>query len=104
MKLIVAKKQLGGLAPEQWLRRAGYALISGQGNETSFVRRLSNGYYPRLHLYFNILDDKIVFNLHLDQKKASYAGVTRHSGEYDGELVSAEIERLKQYLEADLFS
>lgn len=104
MKLTVLKKQLGGAAPEQWLRRAGYALIPGHESGPSFVRRLSNGFYPRLHLYFNVIDDKVIFNLHLDQKRASYEGVTRHSGEYEGELVAAEIERLKQYLESDLFS
>lgn len=104
MKLTVSKNQLAGLAPEQWLRRAGYAMIRGRGGELSFVRRLSNGFYPRFHLYFTATDQVVNFNLHLDQKQASYEGITRHSGEYDGELVEREMLRLKGYLVDDLFA
>lgn len=104
MKLIVKKNQLSGQSPEQWLRRAGYALLVSREAGESFARRLSNGFYPRLHLYFTMSGESVVFNLHLDQKKASYEGFTRHSGEYEGELVENEIARLKQFLGEDLFA
>lgn len=104
MKLIVSPSQLSGFSPEQWLRRAGYALITNRDGGVSFVRRLSGGFYPRFHLYVEPSGDKFSFNLHLDQKKASYEGVARHSGEYDGELVIEEINRLKQNLGEDLFA
>ena len=41
----------------------------------------------------------MIFSLHLDQKKASYEGFSRHSAEYeDSELVEKEIARLKSLL------
>jgi hypothetical protein len=49
-------------------------------------------------VYFENLEDRIVFNLHLDQKKASYEGAPRHNAEYEGEAVENEIERLKGFL------
>ncbi|MCX6797929.1 MAG: hypothetical protein NTX66_01770 [Candidatus Falkowbacteria bacterium] len=104
MKLIVKKNQLGGLAPAQWLRRAGYALINNRDGGESFARRLGSGFYPRLHLYFTMSGEEISFNLHLDQKKASYEGFNRHSGEYEGELLEIELARLKEYLNEDLFA
>lgn len=95
MKLILNKNVLGA-HPEQFLRRAGYAYIRDRktGKE-SFVRRLGNGFYPRLHMYFDQNGENVIFNLHLDQKQASYEGSHMHSGEYDGEVVAGEIERLR---------
>ena len=84
------------MAPEQWLRRAGYAYIRDRrSGQDSFSRRLGGGFYPRFHIYFSQDSDKIIFNLHLDQKQASYAGAHKHNAEYGGELVGAEITRLK---------
>ena len=40
-----------------------------------------------------------MFNLHLDQKKPTYEGHVAHSGEYDGELVEEEAERIRRILE-----
>ncbi len=95
MKLIVNKNQLN-VAPEQFLRRAGYSYIRDRrSGQNSFVRRLGSRHYPRLHMYVKESDDSIIFNLHLDQKQASYAGAHAHSAEYEGEVVEAEIERLK---------
>lgn len=104
MKLIVSPAQLSGFSPEQWLRRFGYALVQNREGQVSFTRRLAGGFYPRFHLYVEPSGDKFSFNLHLDQKKASYEGITRHSGEYDSELVLEEINRLKQNLGEDLFA
>jgi len=98
MKLIVNKNQLD-MAPEQWLRRAGYAYIRDRkmGHE-SFVRRLGGDFYPRLHMYVEENSERVIFNLHLDQKQASYQGSHMHNAEYDGENVGAEIARLKSLL------
>jgi hypothetical protein len=81
-------------------RRAGYALIYDRfSGQESFVRRLGSGYYPRLHLYIQERGDELQFSLHLDQKKTSYEGFSRHSAEYeDSELVEEEIKRLKALL------
>jgi hypothetical protein len=101
MKLILNKKRLN-LNPEAFLRRAGYAFIhdSVTGHD-SFVRRFTRDFYPRFHMYFEDLDDRVVFTLHLDQKKASYGGAHMHNAEYDGAAVESEIERLKGFLIED---
>lgn len=98
MRLILDKNQLDA-NPEVFLKRTGYAFIRDRktGHE-SFVRRLGEGFYPRLHMYVDDNGDKIVLNLHLDQKQASYEGSRMHSGEHDGPVVEKEIERLKSFL------
>lgn len=97
MKLIINKNQIN-VNPEQFLRRAGYAYLQNRHNgDDSFVRRLGANFYPRLHVYYKYENDNIIFNIHLDQKQASYAGSHMHSGEYDGEIVEAEVERLRQF-------
>jgi hypothetical protein len=102
MKLIINKKQIAD-NPEVWLRRVGYGLIEDhRRGVTSFVRRLGNDFYPRLHLYFDVEGDKIIFSLHLDQKQASYEGSHMHNAEYDSEIVANEIERLKQIILGNL--
>jgi hypothetical protein len=45
-----------------------------------------------------LLGDKVVFNLHFDQKQASYEGSHMHSAEYDGEIVGGEVARLRQII------
>ena len=98
MKLTIDKNQIG-MNPEQFLRRAGYGYIRDRrsGSE-SFVRRLGSGLYPRLHMYVEERGGQIVFNLHLDQKQPSYAGVRMHNAEHGGEVVESEVERLKQLI------
>jgi hypothetical protein len=95
MKLILDNNQFSQ-TPETFLRQAGYVFLEDRktGNE-SFVRPLNRGYYPRFHLYLDQSPGKLIFNLHLDQKQASYAGAHMHNGEYDGDLVQSEIDRLK---------
>jgi len=93
MKFVVPKDKMS-FNIREGLRRLGYFGLLVRG-ETSYVKRLSRTqYYPRFHLYLNELGDKITFNLHLDQKHASYEGSSAHSGEYDGDTVQAEAERI----------
>jgi len=108
MRLSLNKKQLSA-APPLWLKEAGYTFIedriSGQG---SYVHRLTRDFYPRFHLYFQEErgtsgQELIIFQLHLDQKKPGYVGYHRHNAEYDGELVEAEINRLKKLALPDFF-
>ncbi|MEK7167794.1 MAG: hypothetical protein AAB791_02210 [Patescibacteria group bacterium] len=80
--------------PTDVLRRSGYGLITGRQGQ-SFVRRLGSNFYPRFHAYV----EGSQINLHLDQKQPSYEGSHAHSGEYDGELVESEAERIKQTME-----
>jgi len=98
MKLSINKKRLN-LNPDNFLRKVGYALIHDSlKDHDSYVRRFSRDHYPRFHMYFEDQNDRVIFNLHLDQKQASYEGSHMHSAEYDSETVAAEIERLKGFL------
>lgn len=62
--------------------------------------------YPRFHLYLRVDGStgspqeikNLIFNLHLDQKRPIYKGTTAHSGEYDGEVVEKEAERIKKII------
>lgn len=109
MKLTVPKKQLSE-APAIWLRRVGYTFIpEREDGEESFARRLSRDFYPRFHIYFKEAKDGsgaelITFNLHLDQKRPGYAGVSRHNAEYDGEVVETEMARIKTFLKPEFFT
>lgn len=81
------------------LQRAGYTPFRDpRTGEQSYVRRLGTYFYPRFHLYTEERDHEVVLKLHLDQKQPSYGSGHKHSGEYDGKLVEAEIERLRQTL------
>lgn len=101
MKLILANNQLSQ-TPEMFLREVGYNYLEDRktGNE-SFVRPLNRGYYPRFHLYLEQPAGRVVFNLHLDQKQASYAGAHAHNAEYDGETVQEEMKRIKGLITHD---
>lgn len=82
---------INNLDPVMVLRRAGYGqVMDRRATEVSYNRRLGSGFYPRFHAYVNAN----VINLHLDQKQASYEGSSAHSGEYDGETVEAEGQRI----------
>lgn len=98
MKLIINKADISE-HPEHFLRRAGYAFIrDNRTGKESFVRRLGNHFYPRLHMYVEERGDNITFDLHLDQKQASYQGARMHNAEHDGEVVRSEIDRLKSFI------
>jgi hypothetical protein len=84
---------------EFFVRRAGYGEIYDRARgEESYVFRLSrNAFYPRFHLYIEKEDQaSMTITLHLDQKQASYEGSHMHSGEYEGEIIEKEAERIKQ--------
>jgi hypothetical protein len=98
MKLTISKPELDS-TPGLWLKQAGYRYHSGEREKNeNYVRRLGSGDFPRLHIYIKEKDEEIVFNLHLDQKKPSYPGACAHNAEYNGEIVEAEIERLKKLI------
>lgn len=98
MKLKISQNDLNVPYPA-FMKQAGYIYITDRKTgHSSFVRPFGNNNYPRFHIYINEEDDKLIFNAHLDQKQASYQGVSAHSGEYDSPLVKQELERLKSLL------
>jgi hypothetical protein len=103
MKLIVEKKYLSGAAEQFIQRRAAYAHIhSHHTGHDSYVRRLTRDHYPRLHMYIKDEGERVIFDLHLDQKQTSYGGSHAHNAEYDGPVVSAEMARIKELLRQDV--
>jgi len=75
-------------------RKIGYVIRGKKKEELDCVRYLSSQSYPRFHLYIKEDGDNLRFNLHLDQKKPSYKGSSAHSGEYEGDLIEKEKERI----------
>lgn len=86
-----------GTNPQMTINRCGYATFRDPNTgQTSFVRRLGNYFFPRFHLYINAIDEKGMHcSLHLDMKKPTYIRGHAHSGEYDGEQVTKEMERIR---------
>jgi len=85
---------------KNFMRVCGYKEIHNphKQNETSYARSLeASRFYPRFHVYIQEIAEsgKLEISLHLDMKKPSYEGVSAHSGEYDGELVAREAQRIQ---------
>jgi len=89
--------------PVDFMRSCGYAfdreVQNNGGTEASCMRRLSGHDYPRYHAYIKKEETTLVINLHIDQKKPSYEGSRAHSGEYEGDLVEREMERIQGFAE-----
>jgi hypothetical protein len=81
------------------MRQIGYmpAYFQKDG-EFSIIKKIGRNDYPRFHLYVKERNKEFTFSLHLDQKKPSYKGSHAHSGEYDGNLIEDEVERIKNLL------
>ena len=93
MKINFPKTLVGD--PEQFIRRCGYGRVfDRRSGQVSYAKRLHGDLYPRFHVYILEQGETVVFNLHLDQRPTRYAGVSAHSGEYEGEVVEREAERI----------
>lgn len=95
MKFIFKKTEANIL---DLFRNAGYSYRGMDGGEMNFIKRAGRDEYPHYHIYARDLGEEIALNLHLDQKKPSYQGSSAHSGEYDGDLVEKEMERIKEFI------
>lgn len=84
------------------MRQCGYYFEKEANKELAFARPISavGSGYPRFHIY--IYPVKVpyetVINLHFDQKKPVYQNTPAHAGEYEGEIVEKEAERIKKIL------
>lgn len=94
------------------MRTIGYQPAYFQkAGEVSIVRQIGRNDYPRFHVYLKPISEATggyKFNLHLDQKKPSYParrgggeGYHAHSGDYDGDVVESEAERIKKLISGD---
>ena len=89
--IVNTKETLNSLVRRLGYRPLGYT----PKEELNCVRPLGSD-YPRFHLYIKKETGKYIFNLHLDQKRPSYEGATAHSGDYDGEVVREEADRIRE--------
>lgn len=78
-------------------RRAGYHFVKRAGEESAFARSLTGHTFPRYHAFCKTDGGRILVNIHIDHKAASYEGTSMHSGEYDSDskLLNEEAERIK---------
>lgn len=72
--------------------------MQSEQGETSYIRRMTNGEFPRFHVYADTKSAGFQVNLHLDQKAPTYGEHTAHSGEYDGQIVEMEGKRIKEII------
>lgn len=101
MQIKFTKDQISD--PEKTILRCGYGKITDRRlGKTSFAKRFHRDFYPRFHVYIKDAENQVIFDLHLDQKRPIYEGVTAHSGEYDGEVVEREAARIKAEIERQL--
>lgn len=87
-----------------FMRRCGYAAFTGPNiGKSSYVKRIAGNNYPRFHVYLGAnKDNQEYIDLHLDQKKPSYAGAHAHSGEYEGGAVEIEGNRLSGLIKNEM--
>lgn len=89
-----------GYSPHTLLQRCGYAFVRDpRAQQQSYVRRLGSYFYPRFHIYVSrVSDTSLDCTLHLDMKQTSHIQGKSHSGEYDGDQVTAEVERVRRMI------
>ena len=84
-------------------RKINYHFLRKNEEESEYnlIRPLERGGFPRFHIYLKVdsRTQNLIFNLHLDQKRPIYKGTPAHSGEYEGEIVEIEAERIKKILQ-----
>jgi len=81
-------------------RKIGYRFLNeDKEKKINLIRPLERNGYPRFHIYLKFNSQKLIFNLHLDQKRPSYKGFPAHAGEYKGGVIEKEAERIKQILQ-----
>ena len=85
------KIKKGDFSPLNLMRKLGY---HPHWENESFVRLAGRERYPRYHIYLKESSDFLEVSLHFDQKKQSYQGQKAHSGDYQGDLLSKEKERI----------
>ena len=81
------------------MRDCGYKPMGRTSEgELNCMRSLAGKDYPRFHIYIKEEGKNLIINLHLDQKRPSYAGASAHSGQYEGEVVEEEAVRIRSML------
>jgi hypothetical protein len=106
-------KNNSGENVENLMRLVQYHFMgfSEKDGSWNFVRPIGGSSYPRFHIYLkeNPSSQKlqqagkkakdIIIDLHLDQTKPIYQGATAHRGEYEGDVVEKEAERVKVFFQ-----
>jgi hypothetical protein len=88
MKARVQSGPLGN--PTVFFSRLGYHA----GLRGSFEKRIGSSKFPRFHVYLEMHGESTIIDIHLDAKPHSYEGFSAHVGEYTGENVEQELQRI----------
>jgi hypothetical protein len=76
--------------PTVFFSRLGYHA----GSRGSFEKRIGSGKFPRFHVYLEQQGESTIIDIHLDAKPHSYEGFSAHVGEYTGDNVTEELQRI----------
>lgn len=89
----------GGRNIKSIMREIGYFEDVNSRGQLNYIYPLSGRDYPRFHIYPKKIEGGFELNLHFDMKKPSYSGSHAHNGEYEGDIIEKEAERIKNILE-----
>jgi hypothetical protein len=87
------------------MRNIGYHFQAKEPHSGEISFTSSTG-FPRFHVFLKTddINFKIHFDLHLDQRAPLYSGTAAHNGEYSGQAVEKEAERIKHLLTHEIIS
>ncbi len=81
------------------MRKCGYMpWRDPRSGETSYIRRLGTGYYPRFHIKAKRMGSQIIFDLHLDSRRPMHKIGIRTYEDEESRIVSSEADRIKAYI------
>lgn len=81
------------------MRNIGYFFQGKDENKGELIFARPARGYPRFHLFLKVEGENLTFNLHLDQRKPIYKDAPAHAGEYEGDAVEGEAERIKRIVQ-----
>lgn len=81
------------------MRRCGYMpWRDPRSGESSYIRRLGAGYYPRFHIKVKRHNSSVIFDLHLDSRRPMHKKGIRTYEDEESVVVSSEADRIKAFL------
>ncbi|MFH1175565.1 MAG: hypothetical protein V1698_02475 [bacterium] len=90
--------QGGGKNLKTLMREIGYFENVNRKGELNYIRQIGGADYPRFHIYPKNMGEGFELDIHFDAKRPSYGGARAHNGEYDGDLIEKEGERIRRAL------
>jgi hypothetical protein len=81
------------------MRKCGYMpWRNPRSGETSYIRKLGGGYYPRFHIKVRKMGSRLIFDLHLDSRRPMHKIGIRTYEDEESRIVSSEADRIKKFI------